>query len=615
MIPLHFFAEVRMAIGRALRTILLLALVAAGWFIYAAGWGKPPINLFFERIFVRRVLESPQMLTTLGLLEPMGINFHNSRLDDVSDALTLRQLARARKDLAILRSYDRSRLTASQKLSVDELDWFIDQEVRGEPFVEHNYLVQNDSGLQSSFPAFMMNIHPLGSGADANRYNKRLRRAPDQFAQILQGLKDREAKGIVPPRFVVERTLEEMREFITPQPKDHPLYTTLRDKLAKLPNLTESKRSAILAETESALGESIYPSYRQLIAFEEGLLPRTTDDVGVWKFPGGDAFYAWKLRDATTTDLSAEEIHQLGLREVARVQAEIDTVLAGMGIRNTTSGEYFKTLGADSTQVFPDSSPESKTEVLADFQKILDEVQPRIRDSFNLQPSTGLEVRAVEPFREKTSSIAFYQAGSLTGSRKGVFFVRTNNLPQDIPRFTMKTTAYHEGIPGHYFQIEVAAGVKDVPTFRRVIPFTAYLEGWALYAERLAYEQGMYENDPMGNLGRLQWELVRAARLVVDTGIHSMRWTREQATQYFEDTTGKAHGTALSEIDRYIVSPGQACSYMIGRLKILELREKAKGALGEKFDLRAFHDVVLENGALPLSLLERVVDDWIAAKR
>jgi uncharacterized protein (DUF885 family) len=604
-----------MTIGRTVRSVLLLALVAGGWFIYALGWGKPPINLFFERIFVRTALESPELLTGLGILESMGINFHNSRLDDASNAFALRQLERAKTDLAILRSYDRSRLTASQKLSVDELDWFIDQMIRGEPFLLHNYLVENNFGVQSQFPSFMMNIHPLHSAADAKRYNQRLRRAQHKFAQILQGLKDREAKGIIPPRFVAERTLEEMREFVAPQPKDHPLYTTLRDKLATFPNLSESKRNAILSETESAISESVYPAYHQLIAFEEAILPRTTNDVGVWKFPDGDAFYAWKLRESTTTDLSPEEVHRLGLEEVARVQAEIGTELAHMGIRNKTPGEYFRMLAADSTQLFPDSSPESKAEVLADFQKILDEVQPRIRESFNLQPANGLEVRAVEPFREKTSSIAFYQSGSLDGSRKGVFFVRTNDIRQDIPRFTMKTTAYHEGTPGHYFQIEIAHGMKDVPTFRKVIPFTAYAEGWALYAERLAYEQGMYENDPMGNLGRLQWELVRAVRLVVDTGIHSMHWTREQATQYFEDTTGRAHTTAASEIDRYIVSPGQACSYKVGQLKILELREKAKAALGEKFDLRAFHDVVLENGALPLSLLEQVVNEWIAARQ
>ncbi len=598
---------------RMLRAILLLALAGAAWFIHALGWGKPPsIDHFFERIFLWRALQSPELLTELGILEPMGLQFHNSRLDDARDAFTLRQLERAEVDLAILRSYDRSKLNDSQKLSLDELDWYIDQAIRGKPFVSHNYLLQNDNGVQSNFPAFMMNIHPVRSAADAKRYNERLRRAEVKLSQVLDGLEKRVEMGIIPPRFVVERTLTEMREFVSPAAREHPLYTALEGKLAELPKVSESERREILGQTEKALEESVLPAYRKLIAFEEGLLPRTNDAVGAWTLPNGDAFYAWCLREHTTTDLTPEAIHRMGLEEVARTESEVVQVLSAMGIRDVRPGAYLKALAADSTQRFPDNSPETKAEVLAGFQRILDEVQPRVRESFNLQPATGLEVRAVEPFREKTASIAFYQSGSLDGARKGVFFVRTRDVPADIPRFTMKTTAYHEGTPGHYFQIEIAAALKDVPTFRRVIPFTAYLEGWALYAEKFAHEQGMYADDPMGNLGRLQWELVRAARLVVDTGIHHKRWTREQATQYFEDTTGKAHDTAQSEIDRYIVSPGQACGYKVGQLKILELRERARAAFGEKFDIRAFHDVVLENGALPLALLERVVDAWIA---
>lgn len=600
----------------AVNLLVLAILLIAGAMAGNVFWGKPAdIDTFFERAFLRLAMRYPQLLTQVGILESMGMHSHNSRLDDPSDEFGEESLRLQGRELETMRSYDRAALTPAQQLSYDIADYFWESQQQGERFRFHNYPVNQLFGAQNQQPAFMINVHPVKNAVDADRYNDRLYAFGEYFDKVLANLDRREKMGIMPPRFVVEKVLVGMKGLVQPAPREHPLFTNLRDKLAKLPGADAAKREEILKRTQTAIDESVYPAYRRLIAHHEALLPRTTTDDGVWKLPDGDAFYAFKLRESTTTDLTPEEVHQLGLREVARIDKELDAALRSVGRANGTVGERLGALARDQSQRYPDNTQATKDRVIADFSAILDEVNRRIDPAFSVRPKGGVEVRAVEPFREKTSALAFYQPGTLDGSRKGIFFANTRNVHDEMPKFIMKTIAYHEGIPGHYFQIAVAQELKGVPTFRKVLPFTAYAEGWGLYSEKLAYEQGMYKDDPYGNIGRLQAEIWRAVRLVVDTGIHAKRWTRENAIKYMEEATGQTDADIVVEIERYIVTPGQASSYKVGELKILELRERAMKALGPRFDIRKFHAVVLENGSLPLAILERVVDRYIAEEK
>ncbi|MET0230765.1 MAG: DUF885 domain-containing protein, partial [Rhodanobacteraceae bacterium] len=324
-----------------------------------------------------------------------------------------------------------------------------------------------------------------------------------------------------------------------------------------------------------------------------------------------DAYYAWCVRMHTTTDMTPEEVHTLGLAEVARISGEMDAILSDKGLVDGTVGARVQQLAHAPDETFP-NTPDGKKAMLAEYQAILDEVNKGLDGAFDVRPKLGVEVKAVPEFAEKTAPGAYYEPGSFDGTRPGAFFANMRDT-SETPRFAMRTLAYHEGIPGHHFQISVAQELQGVPFFRRVLPFTAYTEGWALYAERLAYELG-FEKDPLDNLGRLRDEMMRAVRLVVDSGIHYKHWSREQAIQYMIDNTGMAQTDVTAEIERYFVDPGQALAYKAGMLRILELREKAKQALGPKFTLAEFHDQVLTHGALPLALLERVIDEWIAQK-
>jgi uncharacterized protein (DUF885 family) len=357
----------------------------------------------------------------------------------------------------------------------------------------------------------------------------------------------------------------------------------------------------------------VYPSYQSLITYFTALRPRWTADAGVWKFPDGAAYYAHCLRQNTTTNLSAKEIHALGLREVARITAVMRTILQAQHEAGADSvGRTMARLGEAPRFLYPDTDS-GRSQILAGYRQILTEVDKDLAPAFRMRPKAKLAVARVPEFKQKTSAGAYYDRAALDGSRPGTFYANLYDV-KATPKFGMRTLAYHEGIPGHHFQIGIAQELKGLPTFRGVVPFTAYVEGWALYAEHLAWELG-FEKDPYANLGRLRAELFRAVRLVVDTGMHDQRWTREQAIRYMRQTTGMAQTDVEAEIERYIVMPGQACAYKVGMLKILALRERAKQQLGPKFDLRDFHDAVLRNGAMPLEVLEQVVNDYIAAKK
>lgn len=587
-----------------------VAVLLLGALVVNALWFKPvSFRLFCERSFLRLASESPELMTRLGLADALGIDYFNSRLDDRSEAHARRLLAFCRRELATLRRYERARLDESERLSADILDWFLEAAVQGgDRFFHHPYVIDQMEGIQVSLPNFMGNLHPLRTRRNALDYVRRLEQFGAAFDQTLARSRAQAARGIVPPRFVLATILEQARSFTAPAPKENVLYTTLAGKLSAMPGLTEADRTALLVRAARAVEQIVYPAFQRLAGHIESLLPSATDDAGVWKLPDGAAYYAHCLRQHTTTTLTAEEIHQTGLAEVARITDEMRRLLDAAGLRGQSVAEHLQELARDPRFRFANDDTGPR-QALEHFQRILDEAGARMSNWFGARPRAGMVVKRVEPFREKAAALGQYQPGSLDGSRPGIFYANLRDL-NEFPRFSMRTLAYHEGIPGHHFQVALAQELRGVPTFRRVIPFSAYEEGWALYAERLMWELG-FHTDPFDDLGRLQDELFRAARLVVDTGLHHKRWTRQQARDYLLQTTGMSAADVANEIDRYIVWPGQACAYKIGMLKMLELRGRMQAALGAGFSLKDFHDAVLLGGAMPLDVLERRVEQHL----
>jgi uncharacterized protein (DUF885 family) len=590
--------------------ILAVLLIVLAIFLINLIWFRPwSLNLFYEKVFAQVLFEEPELLSSIGLVERFGITGHNAKLSDASPAHQQRYFDRAKKNLEDLRAYPLAKQSASQQLSTHILEWYMTREIEGEKYQWHNYPVNQLFGVQNEFPSFMANTHRLLAARDCEYYRQRLIAIGPKFDQLLESLKVREQKGILPPRFVVEKVLAEMTHFVAQPAADNILATSFKTRAAKISELSDEQRNAFQKRVETAITDNVYPAYHKLIDYFNALLPKTTTDDGVWKLPDGDAFYAYALRKSTTTTLKPEEVHDLGLREVTRIEGEMRALLDANGFAGRPIGESMDALGKDPRFLFPNDD-KGRADALAEYTRLINDAIERSRLLFATVPKAKIEVRRVPVFKEATSAGAYYNGASLDGTRPGVFYANLRDM-NEVPKWSMPTLAYHEGVPGHHWQIATAQELKGLPQFRKLIPFTAYQEGWALYTEWLAKEAGWYEGDPFGDLGRLQAELFRAVRLVVDTGIHAKRWPREQAITYMRDKTGMGEKEVTAEIERYIVNPGQACAYKIGMLKIQELRKRAQAELGAKFNQRQFHDVVLKNGALPLEILEEQVSAYI----
>lgn len=595
---------------RFVRWLLLAVFLLASALVLHTIYGKPlQIGWFYERVFIEYAVDDPEMLTSLGILPPW-LDWYSDDLTDRSLAREEKTQAKLRDDLATLRSYDRASLDDSAQLSYDVLDYFLAIQAEGERFAHHDYPLNQLFGIQNGFPTFMATQHSVESAGDAENYVARLGKAPVMVDQVLEGLRVRETAGILPPTFVVEKVLAEMRAFTAAPAKENILYSSFAEKLGKLPagTLADADRDALLAQAETAITGQVYPAYGKFIAYYDTLLAKTTGNHGVWALPDGAAFYAWSARMHTSTDMTPAQIHQLGLAEVARIEAEMNDILVAQGLAEGSVGQRVQAISARPDQLYPDTD-EGRAAIIADFTRIIAEVDAGIGPHFNVRPKQGVKVERVPEFRQATAPGAYYNPPAMDGSRPGIFSINLRSTAE-IARFGMRTLAIHEAIPGHHFQTTIQQELTGVPTFRKVLPFTAFSEGWALYSERLAWEIGL-QDDPLDNLGRLQAEMFRAVRLVVDTGLHDKRWTREQAIAYMLEKTGMPETDVVAEIERYLVMPGQALAYKVGMNKILSLREKAKAALGPKFVLSEFHDLVLTGGDLPLALLERRVDAWI----
>lgn len=571
------------------------------------------LDWFYTRTFAQFALESPELLSSMRLL-PAWLDFYGGRLDDVSVEHDAKMMRRMKEDLVTLDSYDRSGLDRDGKLSYDTLHYYMRVQAEGEPYLYHAFPLNQMAGVQVTLPEFMVQVHDIRTRGEAEDYVARLEQFPRKFAQLLDKAKHSESKGILPPRFMVDKVLKQVSDFVAVPPQQNTLYVNMREKLARIPAgaMDDASRQKLLSRTADALANRVYPAYGKLVTHFKDLQGKVKDNHGVWSLPDGDAYYAWAVRMHTTTRLTPQQVHALGVSEVARVGEEMEAILKLQGLTEGSIGQRVQQLASNPEQKYP-STEEGKKAMLAQYQRILDEINEGVASAFELRPKLGVEVRQVPPESQDAAPGAYYMPGAFDGSRPGIFYANMRT-PGETPKFAMRTLAYHEGIPGHHFQIQIAQELQGVPFFRKVIPFTAYQEGWALYAERLASELG-FQKTPMDNLGRLRDEMLRATRLVVDSGIHYKRWTREQAIAYMMDNTGMAEGDVVAEVERYFVDPGQALAYKVGMLKILALREQAREELGVKFDLKQFHNEVLSHGALPLTVLERQINEWIAQKK
>jgi uncharacterized protein (DUF885 family) len=592
--------------------LALMLFLGAGFGVHVWYFKPYDINLFFGREALKFALESPQLLSSIHVFEQFGINGHNAELDDDSMASTDRIFERLKGAHQVLVSYQDEDLSEADQMSKEIMLSLMNIMIDGEQFRFHNYPVNQMFGAQNGFPTFMESTHQVHSVGDAEDYVTRLSLVGIKFDQVIEGLEHREKLAILPPQFLVDKVLDEMRNFIETPTEEGILFAALVEKMEEA-KLDEDEQKRIGQDARREIENTVYPAYGRLIAYFEALDPKVEGNYGVWNMPNGDEFYRLALKFWTTTDYSPDYIHDFGLREIDRIQAEILAILVAEDW-DTSNGFEAAIVALSASPEFKYSDTvEGREQILDDYRAMIEEISAGLEPFFDVMPAAPIEVDRVPEFTQKTAPAAYYQPPAMDGSRPGVFYANLYDI--DVTRkFRMRTLAYHEGVPGHHFQLAIQQEQEDLPFFRRMVPFSAYAEGWALYSERLAWELG-FQDDPYDNIGRLQDELLRAVRLVVDTGIHAKRWSRESAIEYMSTNTGMPQTDVVSEIERYFVLPGQACAYKIGMTKILEFRDLAEAELGDAYDIREFHNVILTNGSMPLTTLEKLVRQYIAAKK
>jgi uncharacterized protein (DUF885 family) len=511
----------------------------------------------------------------------------------------------ARQGVAGLRKFDHARMTEAQRVSADLMEWQLDVVIGEEPYLDYTFPLEQFNGANVRLPNQLTVVHPLLNEKDAENYVAALTQVSARMQEAAGESRRLAAKGIIPPRFILQSTIKQMQNFIGTPPGQNPFVTAFTQRMAAVTAIPEATREQLRAEAEKIVGAQVYPAWMQAAALLESQSARATDDAGLWHFKAGHEVYAYNLRRYTTTIVTADQIHEIGLQHVSSLETQMDALLRRLGRTEGSVKGRIDKLRSDLRYPNP-ASEESRKQIMEDINGILSDAQKRAALLFDKRPKSPVIAQAYPRFREANAA-ATYTAPALDGSRPGVFQFPLR--PEQMTKFALRSTVYHETVPGHHFQVALELEDDALPRFRRVAAFgiiSALAEGWGLYAERLAAESGWYGDDLEGLLGQLDSELFRARRLVVDTGLHAKRWTRQQGIDY---------GIEASEVERYVVFPGQACSYMIGELKILELRDHAKKVLGDRFSLQAFHDAVLNTGTVPLDVLERQVDAYISGGR
>ena len=573
---------------------------------------NPELAAFFDQANEAELALSPITKSYRGIRDQ-----DYSRLDPFTDehALAVRELGR-RLAADLEQRFDRATLSPEDQLSYD---LFLYRNARFEsvwPYRDYGYVFDQMNGNQSEGPAFLINIHKVDTVAHAEAYVARLREMASYLDQSIEEARERQALGVLPPKWVFPYVIADSRNVISGAPfdrgEDSALWADFKSKVGKL-TAEEATKKRLLDAARAALLNDVRPAYRRVVALMQEQQKAAGTDDGIWRFPNGAAQYQTLLKFYTTVDLTPDQVHELGLQQVARIHGEMSAIKDKVGFAGTLQ-QFFAHM-RDSKQFYYPNTPAGKQRYLDETEKALQQAMAAVPRFFGRVPKSPLLVKAVEPFREKSAGKAFYQDPPPDGSRPGTYYVNLYDM-NDMPAIEVEALFCHEGIPGHHLQGALLSelGKGEVPPFRQFSGYTATDEGWGLYAEKLCKEMGLYQ-DPYRDFGRLQLELHRAIRLVVDSGIHHKRWSREQAIKYVEDNSADAKGGIVKAIERYVVYPGQATAYMVGKLKIEELRARAKQALGAKYDDRGFHDTILLAGSMPLDLLEKRVDDWIARQR
>ncbi|WP_425410349.1 DUF885 domain-containing protein [Hyphococcus sp.] len=569
------------------------------------------INEWFEQEFDRQVARSPMFQTFLGRKTNYGAwDTATDEFEQESHRLQMAAIAEMKN------RFDIENLDPSAQLSYRLAEYDADLAERRFPYRNHWYAFSHFRGPHTGVPTFLANQHRIDSVGDAEAYISRLEGVETYLGQHQQNAEDQFARGIYPPKWSYEQMIATSRNIISGAPFDDTGESSsmLADFDRKISDLeiSDDDKETLRTRAIEALNTSVKPAYESLISMFEAQMADASNDDGAWKLPDGANYYGLQLEAMTTTQMSAEEIHNLGLSEVERIHAEMNAIKDSVGFEGDLQA-FFAHLREDPEGKFTyPNTDEGRDAYLAQARAYIDNMRDRLDELFYTFPKADLVVRRVEPYREQSAGKGFYQRPAPDGSRPGIFYVNLYNT-KDVPKYQMEALAYHEGIPGHHMQLAIMQELEDVPSFRRFGGFTAYTEGWGLYSEYIPKEMGLYE-DPYSDFGRLAMELWRAARLVVDTGIHEKQWTRQEAIDYLMTNTPNPEGDAIKAIERYVVMPGQATAYKIGMLKILELRDRASNTLGDAFDIREFHDVVLKDGAVPLAILEENVDAWVASK-
>ncbi len=566
-------------------------------------------SAFLDGAFDATTALSPESQTALGL------KTNYDELDDYTDAADLRRMALAEQQLAEMRAqFTADRLGPQARLSYRLFEIQVERARRQFPFRAYSFPVSTNGSPAGSIPVFLINQHRVDSVADARAYIARIIETERVMREVAATMRDQAARGIVPPKMVFKPAREDAAKVISGAPftagNDSTLLADFKKKVAAL-DAPPAQKAALVADARAALAGPFRRGFTSLFAVLDEIEPKATGNNGAWSLPNGAAYYEARLAQNTTTDLTADQIHRIGLQQVASIRAEMELVKARIGYRGTLES-FFDTVRTNPAFKFPNTAA-GREKYLTEARGVIAKMMAAAPRWFHTLPKAALEVRAVEPWREATAAVAFYNRPAPDGSRPGIYYVNLADMSQ-VQKIQLEGIAVHEGAPGHHFQIARAQELPNLPKFRRFGGYSAYSEGWGLYSERLAKEMGGYA-DPYSEFGMLSLQMWRAIRLVTDTGLHSKRWTRERAIDYFRANSSLSPLDIEREVNRYINNPGQATSYMIGQLKIAELRNRAETALGNSFDIRDFHEVILGNGAVPLGVLEEEVERYIAAKR
>lgn len=567
------------------------------------------LTTFLDAAFEAQVARSPQGLTSLGRKD------RYNELNNYTDAYAEEGLALEQKQLAEMKAqFDPAKLSPAGRLSYRLFESEIQQDAENFRWRRHAFIASTNGSPAGSLPVFLINNHKISSVADAEAYIARLNAVERVMSEITANMRAQTAAGIVPSTFNFAPVRRDAEKVLAGAPfsrgADTPVYADFKAKVGKL-DIAQAEKDRLLASASAAMTGPMQRGYRNFLATWAETERQAKGNRGAWGLPDGAAFYANRLKNSTTTSMTAEQIHQLGLNQVAAIHARMETIKNQVGFKGTLR-QFFDELRTNPKYRYPDTDA-GRAAYIKDAEGFVAQVMAKSPEWFRRLPKAPLEVRAVEKWREGTAAIAFYNSPSEDGSRPGIYYSNLANMA-DVSKPQLEARSYHEGAPGHHFQIALAQELPNVPKFRRFGGYGAYAEGWGLYAEGLGKEMGFYQ-DPISEFGMLSTQVWRAVRLVVDTGIHDKRWTREQAIDYFLANAPLSKADATREVERYFNWPGQATSYMVGQLKILELRERAKSELGDRFDIRDFHAAVLENGSLPLDVLEEQVNAYIAAKK